>query len=115
MNDTQDCIEFALGQPGASVLVSVVKPVSSGAMRSGAGERVTGQAAKSFNEALGIVGPVARAVLAQLEALAPQEAEVSFGFTFTASGTAILVRGSTEASLLVKLTWKEPRVPPDAT
>jgi Trypsin-co-occurring domain 1 len=51
--------------------------------------------------------PVARAVIERLKLMKPQQAEVTLGLKLTGEVGFVISKAAGEASLMVKLTWKE--------
>jgi hypothetical protein len=69
------------------------------------GEMVT-TAAQTFEQALGGLGPAARAIVSKLRAAAdPSEITVEFGITISADAGVIVARTGGEANFRVVLTY----------
>lgn len=98
-------VEFA-GDSGP-VLVEVEDQRVGPLPASAAGSEIR-NAGRSFREAIAGIEPIARAVMAQLETLAPNEATVEFGIKLTGKTGIVLASTEAEGHFKLSLTWKKP-------
>src|SRR5690242_18329943 len=90
------------------VLVEVTGETPRGLMPVADGA-VAGKAAKTFEEAVSGLGPVAKALFEAVQGVArgPTEVTVELGFKLSGSGTLILCSSEVEATFKATLTWSE--------
>jgi hypothetical protein len=96
-------------EEGGSILVEVDVPESEGGLVKAASTGdLTLKAAKSFENAVAGIRPLANAVVSKLQNLnyPPDEIGVEFGMSFKADGNAILTRVGADANFKVSLNWK---------
>jgi hypothetical protein len=99
--------EFPMeGDPHATVFVEVEDP--GGLVRAAGGSQKPHRVTRTFQAALATIEPIAQSIVDRMAALGPQGIEVELGFKLTTEGTALLVKGSGEANVKVKLTWTNP-------
>lgn len=96
---------------GVEVLVQASAGMTPGTEQTSAADK----AAAAFQDAeaaiRAIAESVARTVSSLSETAAPSAVEVEFGIGVTVSGSAVLVAGSSEASLSVRLSYDCSRTP----
>jgi hypothetical protein len=100
-------VEFPL-DGGGSVLVEVDEPEHGGTVRAARPGEVAEMAEKSFQQALGTIGPAAEIILAKLGDLSepPDQAVVEFGVKLSGTLNAVIASAVSEANFKVALTWK---------
>ncbi len=98
-------VEFDLaGSNQQKVFVEVDEP--RGMVRaSGAGDLL--KSPQTFQKAIEAMRPVAASIIETVKELAPRGMEVEFGFKLTGEGNCVLVKGSAEAHVVVRLMWGE--------
>ncbi|MBF0375337.1 MAG: hypothetical protein HQL39_18240 [Alphaproteobacteria bacterium] len=67
------------------------------------------KADKSFLDAIAGIEPIARAVMAQIEKVAPNEASVEFGVKISSKAGIVLASAEAEGTLKVTLKWVKGR------
>jgi len=109
-----ETVGFSLAQDdGAVVLVEMMTQDTDddlgGMERAGLRDRVCSTAEVTFERALGTIGPVVRAVRAQVDALEnpPDDVEVSFGLKLTGTSTAKIVSAAGESHLNLTMRWSQ--------
>jgi hypothetical protein len=102
-------VEFE-SNTGSVIQVEVSEPVKvEGGIAASLPNRVAIQAAKSFEDALSQIGPIAEAVYNQLLHLTPTECSVEFGVKFSSELNVVVASGKGEGNFVVRLTWKHER------
>ena len=98
-------VEFSTAE-GCSVLVQVEDDAPLG-LQPVADANVAGKSAKSFQEALSALAPVADSVFKAIKEIKSglTEVEVELGFKISGSGTLILCSAEMEASFTTTLKW----------
>jgi SOS-response transcriptional repressor LexA len=96
-------IEFAT-QDGDSVVVEVEEEPSPGTVRAARPGEIAEHAVRTFEDALGPVRIVAKALISQLRDF--DEVKVEFGVTMKAEAGALIASTSGQANFTVTLTWK---------
>jgi hypothetical protein len=95
-------------ETGGSIIVEApdeLAPV--GVVRAAKPGEVVKEAGETLEAALDrTLVPVVRAVMSRLETVAPQGVEVTLGLKLSAEAGVILSKVAGEASLQVKLTWR---------
>ena len=86
------------------ILVEVAE-VQVGPLPAAAGNAGVKDSGRKFMEAMSGIRPIAEAVLAQIEGLAPSEAKVEFGVKLTGKAGVVLASAESEAHLKITLTW----------
>lgn len=104
-----ELVEFPLDDGGV-VVVEVSDAGTGGGptFRGLDGARVTDQAHRTFQDAVGRVRPAAQALIAQLRSLAdpPDETLVTFGLNLHAQAGAFIAETGADANFTVALTWR---------
>lgn len=102
-------IEFPLND-GKSIILEVNESYIGGNTIpvTNAGE-VVAKAKQTFENAMENIKPAAGIIIAKLRDISdpPDEIEVEFGITLSASAGAIVTNASIESNYKVKLTWKK--------
>lgn len=101
-------IEYKLDNGDVITIASVEVPPKDG-ITDVSRDKVTAQAAESFENALQKVKSVASTLSTTLRDLAspPDEYGVEFGVTFSAESGIIIASGSIEANFQINLSWKK--------
>lgn len=104
----KELMEFAMDD-GSVVLAEVDEVPTFGQVPVSAGDNTIRRAQKSFKEATQSIRPIANSILGSLQTIevAPDEINVEFGIKLEGQAGVILAAASTEANLVVKLTWKK--------
>ena len=68
---------------------------------------IAAKAKMTFEEATAKLGPIARAVLAQVENLGPDETSVELGLKFSAEAGVILAKTAAEGTCKISIKWKK--------
>jgi hypothetical protein len=99
-------IEFNVS--GGTVLIESQEAVMGSPVRGASGAVIRETAAKSLEDALSVIRPVADGALAACRDLvtSPAAVEVEFSLKFTAQAGVVIAQASTEGSLRVKVSWK---------
>jgi hypothetical protein len=99
-------IEFTV--PGGVVVVESSEAAAAGAVRGGGVSQRVEKAGKSLEESMGIIRPVADAVLAACRGLVSMTdtIEVEFGLKFSGEVDVMIAAANTDASLNLKLILK---------
>ena len=97
-------VEFKL-EGGGSVIVQVDENESGPVPAANPGD-LAGQAMMTFEQAAAKLRPIARAVLAQVKDLGPQDVTIELGVKFSAEAGVILAKSSAEGTCKVTLAWK---------
>ena len=99
-------IEFAT-ESGESVLVEIDERGDEGPVRASRSEEIAEKAARTFEQALATVRPVAEAVISAVSSVTvrPDQIQVTFGVKLSANVALIAATGA-EGNFEVSLTWK---------
>jgi hypothetical protein len=100
-------IEFPV-EGNERVFVEVAGPLPRG-LAPVADANVAGKSAKTFEEAVSGLGPIARSIFNAIQGLAkrPTEVAVELGFKISGSGSLILCSTQAEANFKATLKWVE--------
>ncbi|HSU05041.1 MAG TPA: CU044_2847 family protein [Acetobacteraceae bacterium] len=98
-------VRFRL-EGGDSVIVQVDDQESGPVPAASPGE-IAAKAAMTFEQATSKLGPIARAVLAQVENLGPDETSVELGLKFSAEAGVILAKSAAEGTCKITIKWKK--------
>ncbi len=90
-----------------SVFVEIEEDAVGPLPASNAGTNVL-RAGQSFTDAVSGIEPISRAVMKQIEGLAPDEATVQFGIKLTGKAGVVLASTEAEGQFTLTLTWKKP-------
>ncbi|MET8145378.1 CU044_2847 family protein [Sphaerisporangium sp. NPDC005288] len=98
---------IAFETAGSQIFVEVDEQVL-GPERVALRDKAVMSAKVSFNEAISVIRPAAQAILDETAKVrtAPDEVELTLGLKFTASAAVLVASGSSEASCVVKMVWK---------
>jgi hypothetical protein len=110
MTQSNKLVEFR-SKTGSVIGVEVSDAVKiEGGIAASFPNRVAIQAAKSFEEAISQIGPIAQTVYEQLVHLTPTECSVEFGIKFSSELNVVVASGKGEGNFVVKLVWKQENV-----
>ncbi len=100
-------VEFRSSESPNPIYVEILAPPpATGGIASPTGVGATVQAAKTFEEAVSQIRPIASAVFNQLQNLSPDDCSIEFGLKFSAELKMIVASGKGEGNFSVKISWK---------
>lgn len=109
MSDSSQTARFVLRDDDEQGGVLVEVDDTDAVQRLSRGSDGVVRAAKTLEQAVASIRPVADAVYDALKAHGPEAVEIEMGFKLTADAGAILVQTGAESHVTLKLTWQPSR------
>lgn len=100
-------IEFDLSN-GGRVAVETQGSERPGPAMRGSTAGTVAKAARSFEDAVGVIQPVASALIAKLKDLeqGAEAIDIKFGLKFNAEAGVVIASASTEANIEIRINWQ---------
>lgn len=100
-------VEYQLSD-GNSVCIEIEEPMPQGVAPVSRASDAIENAQELLDDTLARIKPFAKAIVATLSDLGPDETTVEFGVKFSKKASIVIASADAEANLQLKLTWKRP-------